>query len=139
MKRESGTAGVGTASVVLIAMVLLLTVFGVLALLTARADQKLTDRTHAAAVSYYAADAEAQRILAAVDEALAQGRAVEVDGVVQKGDSYAVSIRIDEVRALYVEWRPAQGLDDRYIICYNVTNEGAWDVTEYSDLADPAA
>lgn len=139
MKREQGAAGVGTASVVLIGMVLLLTVFGVLALLTASQDQRLTDRTHAAAVSYYAADAEAQRILAAVDEKLALGHAVDVDGVVQKGDNYAVSIPIDEVRTLYVEWRPAQGLDDRYIICYNVTNEGSWDVTEYPDLVDPAA
>lgn len=136
MKREQGAVGVGASSIILIAMTLLLTVFGVLALLSARADKKLTDRTHAAAEAYYLADLEAQRVMAAVDAQIAAGEAVTVDNVLKNGESYQVVVPIDEKRAILVIWNPAKGVDKSYTTNYNVINTGEWDVTNPYDLVN---
>lgn len=75
MKRgQTYFIGTGAASIVMIFVVLCLTAFGVLALSTARADLKLTLKTEAAAESYYAADAQAQERLHALDRELSQAR-----------------------------------------------------------------
>ncbi len=136
MKREQGAVGVGTSSIILIAMTLLLTVFGILALLSARADGKLTDRTHAAAEAYYLADLQAQRILAAVDAQIAAGEPVTVEGVKQNGDTCEILVPIDEKRAILIMWKPANGVDKSYMINYNVINTEAWDVTNAWDLVN---
>ena len=134
MKREQGAVGVGASSIILIAMTLLLTVFGVLALLSARADKKLSDRTHAAVEAYYLADLEAQRIIAAVDGQIAAGEPVSVDGVTVEGETYRIVVPIDEKRAILVIWVPDSGVDKSYTINYNVINTGVWEVTNPWDL-----
>lgn len=136
MKREQGAVGVGATSIILVAMTLLLTVFGVLALLSARADKKLTDRTHAAAEAYYLADLEAQRILAAVDAQVAAGAPVTVEGVTQDGKNCRLVVPIDENRAILIVWIPGGGIDKSYTINYNVINTGIWEVTDPWDLVD---
>lgn len=70
--------GTGASSVLMIFVVLCLTAFGVLSLVSARADRHLTDRAQAAAEAYYAADAAVEETLAAIDAALA--RAGEATG-----------------------------------------------------------
>lgn len=134
MKREQGAVGVGASSIILIAMTLLLTVFGVLALLSARADAKLTDRAHAAAEAYYLADLEAQRAIAAVDAQLAAGEPVTIKDVTKNGKFYEIVVPIDQNRAILVVWSPSNGVDKSYTVNYNVINTGKWDVTDPFEL-----
>jgi hypothetical protein len=59
--------GVGLSTLVTIMVVVLLTTFSVLTLVSARADLRLSNRAVAAMEGFYAADGEAQRWLADVD------------------------------------------------------------------------
>lgn len=72
MRRSIGASiGVGGSSILVIFVLLCLTTFATLSLVSANADLKLTQKTAAAATEYYAADARAEEILARVDTALA--------------------------------------------------------------------
>lgn len=74
MKQSQGKRGfgsMGASSVLMIFVVLCLTTFGVLSLVSAKADLRLTDKTLAAAEEYYAADAEVEILLSRIDAALA--------------------------------------------------------------------
>lgn len=76
-KQHEGGIQIGTSSLVLIFVVLALTVFAVLSLTSALADDRLTDRTESWVLSYYAADACAEGRMAEIDriaeEAVASG------------------------------------------------------------------
>lgn len=65
----------GASSLLLIFLVLFLTAFGVLSLVSARADRRLTGRALAASEEYYAADAYTDDLLSTVDQLLAESRA----------------------------------------------------------------
>ena len=81
---------VGGSSLLVIFAVLCLTVF---------ADRRLADASIAAVSGYYAADCEAERILA-------QLRAGSVpEGVAQENGVYRYACRISETQALFVEVR----------------------------------
>lgn len=69
-KKESAPFGAGMSSLLMVFVVLCLTVFGVLAYMTARADSRLTQRSAQMVQAYYAADAEAEEALARLDAAL---------------------------------------------------------------------
>ena len=69
-KKESAPFGAGVSSLLMVFVVLCLTVFGVLAYMTARADSRLTQRSAQMVQAYYAADAEAEEALARLDAAL---------------------------------------------------------------------
>lgn len=88
-KKERTPFGTGISSLLMLFVILCLTVFGVLAYMTARADNRLTQRSAEAVRAYYAADARAEEILAQVDAASAEtlptvlagaGFSVEQDG-----------------------------------------------------------
>lgn len=68
--KESAPFGTGMSSLLMIFVVLCLTVFGVLAYMTARADDRLTQRSAQMVQAYYTADAKAEEALAQLDEAL---------------------------------------------------------------------
>ena len=68
-KKEGAPFGAGVSSMLMLFVILCLTVFGVLAYMTARADNRLTFRSAEAVKGYYAADAEAEEILSRVDVA----------------------------------------------------------------------
>lgn len=76
--------GTGASSVLMIFVVLCLTAFGVLSLVSARADKRLTDRAKTAAQAYYAADAAVEETLAAIDGALLRA-AEATDGYLRTG------------------------------------------------------
>lgn len=65
--------GVGSVSLILIFSVLCLTIFALLTLSSARSDTALARRAARSAQEYYAADTEAQLILAQLTEALRSG------------------------------------------------------------------
>lgn len=69
-KKEAAPFGVGISSLLMVFVVLCLTVFGVLAYMTARADHRLTQRSAQMVQAYYAADTRAEEALARLDEAL---------------------------------------------------------------------
>ena len=75
MTQKKGFGGMGASSVLMIFIVLCLTTFGVLSLVSARADARLTRKQQQAVETYYAADAQADAVLRAIDEALLTARA----------------------------------------------------------------
>ena len=72
MKRLPSRMGVGASSILLILVVVSLTLFASLALVQARADASLTEKTAASAGAFYDADARAQRMIAALGAKLAE-------------------------------------------------------------------
>ena len=117
---------VGGSSLLVVFAVLCLTVFALLSLATVRADGRLSDASARAVADYYAADTEAQTILAAL-------RSGEMpDGVTGADGVYAYDCPISESQTLEVEvllendgswtvlrwqavptgdWTPDEGLD----------------------------
>ena len=104
MRQESSRAGVGASSILLILVVVSLTLFASLALIQARSDAALTQKTASSAAAFYEADARAQRMIAALDDALATGLAPEsIDGVTQQTDgSYSFSVESSDGHVLNV-------------------------------------
>ncbi|MEA4870597.1 hypothetical protein SDC9_138312 [bioreactor metagenome] len=104
MKQYPSRMGVGASSILLILVVVSLTLFASLALMQARSDAALTDKTAVSASAYYDADARAQQMLAALDDALKQGYAPEsVEGVTRQEDgSYRFSVGSCDGHALNV-------------------------------------
>jgi len=73
------SVGIGGPSIIMIFVVLCLTTLGALSLMTAAADFKLTKKTAEAVAGYYAADSEAEEILAAADASLKAGLSPDTD------------------------------------------------------------
>ena len=94
MKQYPSRMGVGASSILLILVVVSLTLFASLALIQARSDAALTDKTAVSVSAYYDADARAQRMIASLDDALKLGNAPEsVEGVTPQEDgSYRFSV-----------------------------------------------
>lgn len=69
----------GSASALIVLMVVLLTVFGALALTGAASDLRLANRHADWSVEYYRLDADGERFLAAVSEAVLASRAGDRD------------------------------------------------------------
>lgn len=105
-KREkSGFAppALGGSSLLVVFAVLSLTVFALLSLSTVRANQRLGDASAKAVADYYAADTQAQEILAR----LRMGDIVE--GVTVEGDTASYRCKISDTQALEVELRQEEG------------------------------
>ena len=98
---------VGGSSLLVIFAVLCLTVFTLLALSTVQADSRLADASIKAVSEYYAADLEAETILAG----LRRGQIPE--GVRVENDIYTYSCRISDTQNLVVE---VQCTDDTWTI-----------------------
>ena len=88
---------VGGSSLLTIFAILCLTIFTLLALSTAQADGRLSDASIKAVSDYYAAELEAEKILAM----LRQGKMP--DGVTRQEDIYSYSCRISDTQDLFVE------------------------------------
>ena len=90
---------VGGSSLLVIFAVLCLTVFAMLALSTVQANGRLSDASAEAVTSYYAADVQAEAILA-------QLRAGQVpEDVTVTGEIYTYTCPISDTQALEVEVR----------------------------------
>lgn len=90
---------VGGSSLLVIFAVLCLTVFAMLALSTVQANGRLSDASAEAVTAYYAADAQAEAILAQ----LRAGRVPE--NVTVTGEIYTYTCPISDTQALEVEVR----------------------------------
>lgn len=102
-KSNFSPPALGGSSLLVVFAVLSLTIFALLSLSTVRADQRLGDASAKAVADYYAADAQAQEILARL-------RLGEVpEGVEARGDLYAYTCPISDTQALTVEVRLEDG------------------------------
>lgn len=99
-----GMPPVGLASLLVILSVLALTVFALLALSTVRANSRLRQQTEQAVLGYYAADCEAEEILAR----LRNGEVPQ--GVRQENGRYFYECTISPTQTLQVEVE-TDGLD----------------------------
>lgn len=90
---------VGGSSLLIIFAVLCLTVFALLGLSTVQASDRLSRVSAQAAAGYYAADSEAEAILAAL-------RRGEVPaGVSAEGDLYSYTCAVSETQELHIQVR----------------------------------
>ena len=103
-KQHSAPPFVGGTSLLVIFATLCLIIFALLSLSTTRADERLGDAVAQAVSDYYAADCEAEAILAQ----LRQGTVPA--GVTASGDLYAYSCPVSDTQALAVEVR-VHGMD----------------------------
>lgn len=111
---------VGGSSLLVIFAVLCLTIFALLGLGTVQADQRLSDASAEAVYGYYAADCQAEAILARL-------RAGEVpEGVTAlPGDTYTYSCPISDTQALEVEVR-VTGADDYAVLRWQAVSGAEW-------------
>lgn len=105
-KKEQGKftpPPLGGSSLLVVFAVLSLTVFALLGLSTVRADRRLGDRSAQAVADYYAADAQAQEVLAR----LRQGEKPE--GVAESGGVYTYTTPVSDSQALEMTVKLSDG------------------------------
>ena len=139
MKRESkqrfSPPAVGGTSLLVVFAVLCLTVFALLSLATVRSDTKLADASQRALEEYYAADLQAQEILARL-------RAGEMpEGVkLMGGDTlyaeYACPISDTKELQVRVALMPVDGGMDYEILCWQSVATGEWSSDEFIGIWD---
>lgn len=121
---------VGGASLLVTFAVLCLTVFALLSLSTVRADDRLSQASAQAAADYYAADLQAQEILARL-------RAGELPmGVTYGGDLYTYECPISETQTLQVEVFLRDGIYT--VLRWQAVADTDWDADESLTLWDGA-
>ena len=99
MKFRTVSPAVGASSLLVIFAVLCLTVFSMLCIGTALADQRLADASRDAVTAYYEADCAAEEILARL-------RAGEIpENVSRNGDIYSYCCRVSDTQKLQVSLR----------------------------------
>ena len=117
-------AGLGASSILLIIVVLCLTAFGALTLMTARVDWKLTERTSQAQIAYYEADASAQAAIAQLDAWIRCGSG-SAAGWTQTDGRYAQTFPVGG-DGLVLEVIVEAGDGGLRIERYRTKNEGEW-------------
>ncbi|HBU11849.1 MAG TPA: hypothetical protein DEB31_03730 [Clostridiales bacterium] len=110
-KRESIGIGTGSVSILAVFVVLCLTTLSVLSLVSARADNALTQKTAQVTAQYYEADAQAEKKLAALLDVVKTGYGWENYAIQEGFDVFlkggattvAFSTPITESKELYAE------------------------------------
>ena len=96
-KERFSPPAIGGVSLLVVFAVLCLTIFALLGLATVQADSRLADTSAKAVADYYAADCEAQAILARL-------RTGEIpDGVVEGDGIYSYTCPVSETQKIEVE------------------------------------
>lgn len=132
-KREKSTfspPALGGSSLLTVFAVLCLTVFALLSLSTVRADLRLAQRSRQAVQDYYAADAQAQEVLARLrtGQPLPEGVPVEtvsVDYADHGEEIHSYAVPISDTQELQVEVR-IDTPDDYEVLRWQVVNTGEW-------------
>lgn len=113
----------GGASLLTVFAVLCLTVFALLSLSTVRADQRLSEASARAVEEYYAADLQAQEILARLRFGELPDQVTVDDGKCR----YAVPI--NDARELQVEVE-VRGTNDYTVLRWQAVNVGEWEIDD---------
>lgn len=119
----------GGASLLTVFAVLCLTIFALLSLSTVRAHSALSDASAKAVENYYAADAQAQEILAR----LRFGE--KPDGVTVDGTVCFWTVPISDTQELWAE-ADVRSTDDYTILRWQAVSTGEWDFDDSLDLWD---
>lgn len=115
---------IGGSSLLVIFSVLCLTVFALLSLSTVQADKRLADVNVQAVSDYYAADCQAEEILA-------QLRTGHIPaGVTKTGSTYSYSCTISPTQVLQVEVRDS----DLQVLRWQVVSTVHWQADNSLDL-----
>lgn len=133
VKREKSAfspPALGGSSLLTVFAVLCLTVFALLSLSTVRADLRLAQRSRQAVQDYYAADAQAQEVLARLRTGapLPEGVSVEtvsVDYADHGEEIHSYAVPISDTQELQVEVR-IDTADDYEVLRWQVVNTGEW-------------
>ena len=121
-KRKTGILPpVGVTSLLVIFAVLCLTVFALLTVSTVQADVRLQTRSRQTALGYYAADCEAEAILARLRAGERPAGVQEEDGI------FSYTCTISETQALVVE--AAVSGDQYQILRWQVVSTVDWEAT----------
>lgn len=116
MAKRSSPPAVGASSLLVIFAVLCLTVFALLSLSTVQADKRLADASTEAAMAYYTADLEAERIFALLragevpENVTIQSYSVPVEGDAVSGRLFTYACTISETQKLAVELAEQNGV-----------------------------
>ena len=122
-KRKTGILPpVGVTSLLVIFAVLCLTVFALLTVSAVGADARLQERSRQTALGYYAADCEAEAILARLRAGERPAGVQEKDGI------FCYTCAISETQALVVE--TAVSGDQYRILRWQVVSTVDWQATE---------
>lgn len=114
------SVGIGGPSIIMIFVILCLTTLGALSLMTANADWNLTKKTAEAVTDYYAADNEAEEILASADASLKAGRPL---------DTEVYSIQVSGTQNLIMELKPS---GNHYsVLSRKLVPVSQWDYDQY--------
>lgn len=139
MDKRSAPA-VGASSLLVIFAVLCLTVFAMLSLSTVQADKRLSDASAAAALSYYEADTEAERIFARLrtgelpDGVTVTTYAAPMEGVAIRGSMYSYTCAVSETQALQVEIAEQDGVWT--VLRWQTVSTTGWEADDSIDIWD---
>ncbi len=128
MKRTDAPAAVGGSSLLVIFIVLCLTVFALLSLSSVQADGRLSTASAESVHAYYAADCEAEQILAQ----LRQGNIPE--GVTVSGNRYCYECVVTDTQKLVVETEITGG--DYRILRWQTESTLLWQADDGLQLWD---
>lgn len=118
MDRQGNGIGVGMASVLVIAVVLAFTTFGILSLAMARADREMSRGAVSLVENWYAAEGRMQEQLADIDGRLAAGEPVFSGGILELQEA------VREGQELRASLRQTEGGYE--IVSYRLVNTGEW-------------
>ena len=129
MKKGGGSFNVGASSILVIFVLLCLTTFSTLSMISANADYKLTAKAVESAQNYWTANNQAQQVLADIDKRLTENYEkaqndneffimtmtdlaanrlssdiATITGVDGTGNAYSFIIPVGETQELYVEF-----------------------------------
>ncbi len=140
-ERESfSPPAIGGSSLLVVFGVLCLTVFALLSLSTVRADLRLAGTSRRAVTDYYAADNQAQEILARLREGESVDGVSSLSTEVADGswsEVYSYAVPISDVRELQVEVRIDWNEPGKYeILRYQVVNTGDWSADDGLEIWD---
>ncbi len=128
MKRTDSLPVVGGSSLLVIFIVLCLTVFAMLSLSSVQADGRLCKASAEAVYAYYAADCEAESILAQ----LRQG--IVPEGVIVSGNRYLYECNVSDNQKLVAEVEITDG--DYRVLRWQTESTFFWDEENTLNLWD---
>ena len=139
MSKRNSAPAVGASSLLVIFAVLCLTVFAMLSLSTVQADKRLSDASAEAALAYYEADTEAERIFALLRGGeLPDGVTVAsydpLEGETPGGSLYSYACPISETQAIEVELALQNGIWT--VLRWQAVSTTEWEADESIDIWD---
>lgn len=138
-KAVNTSIGVGTSSILMIFILLTLITFASLSLVSANADQKLTEKAAVYAQEYNEASNKAQKILSMIDQKMANGDLVNtISGVEVNGEICQFEVPISEGQSIVVVVHLLRDGEHYYeVMTYETKNESEWNADERLPVYQP--